>query len=420
VVNPGKGWILYDLTPEKKSKESLGLVDVGYARFDWAKLQPEEDKLDWTALENAIEAWKAAGKRFAFGVMFANSSTKNQYVTPKWVFDAGASSRESKEVATPRQIVPDNWEDPIFLDKAKKFLSALTARYDGDPRLAFIDIRSYGNWGEGHLYPIGGTKISSNGLHTHVKMHLDLFKKTRLVLTWGEALFNPIYDWAISQGSGLRRDGILGNSDGSELIRCGETVPAVLEWHGSYKAHGLRKEEPYYWGNKFDAELTAQTYRASATWQNLGQWGDDSEVFLKDKRALIEELANRMGYHFVVNEVRFPKTISASSPCEIQISLENRGLAPINIPASLAFALVNADGTAVSVSPASDLKLSKIKSDQTVAAKQILRFENAPPGDYSFAVGILRPGDGQKPSIKIAIENQNLKGWSILGPVRVK
>lgn len=420
LVNPGKGWILYDLTPEKKSKESLALVDVGYARFDWAKLQPEENKLDWTALENAIQVWNAAGKRFAFGVMFANSSTKNQYVTPKWVFDAGASSRESKEVATPRQIVPDNWEDPIFLDKAKKFLTALAERYDGDPRLAFIDIRSYGNWGEGHLFPIGGQKISTNGLHAHVKMHLDLFKKSLLVLTWGEALFNPIYDWAISQGAGLRRDGILGNSDGSELIRCGGTVPAVMEWHGSYKSHAVNKEATYYWGDKFEAELTAQTYRASATYQNLGQWGEDSEVFLRERRPLIEELANRMGYHFVVNEARFPKTISSGTPCEIQISLENRGLAPITIPASLVFALVNAEGTPAASTPAPDLKLSKIKSDQTLVSRQTLRFQNVAPGDYFFAVGILRPGDGQTPSIRFAIENQNLKGWSLLGPVKVK
>ena len=74
------------------------------------------------------------------------------YVTPKWVFDAGAVPLAVPDDSSPtgQQIIPKNWDDPVFLQKMKAFVQALGKHYDGNPDIAFLDIRSYGNWGEGH------------------------------------------------------------------------------------------------------------------------------------------------------------------------------------------------------------------------------------------------------------------------------
>ena len=69
--------------------------------------------------------------------------SKNEYVTPKWVFDEGAKSYKYKTLLGVTQIVP-KWNDKIFLKEVNNFILALSERYDGNENIAYIDIRSYG------------------------------------------------------------------------------------------------------------------------------------------------------------------------------------------------------------------------------------------------------------------------------------
>ena len=77
-----------------------------------------------------------------------------RYATPEWVEKAGAKGYNF----TPGQLDENGafWEpdynDPVFLEKLDHFLAAMAARYDGNPEVAFIDVGSFGVWGEGHLW----------------------------------------------------------------------------------------------------------------------------------------------------------------------------------------------------------------------------------------------------------------------------
>ena len=42
------------------------------------------------------------------------------------------------------------WDDSIYIWAAKEFAKALAEKYDGDPRIEYIDIRTFGEWGEWH------------------------------------------------------------------------------------------------------------------------------------------------------------------------------------------------------------------------------------------------------------------------------
>ena len=148
LVNPGKGWVLYGMRPTFPP-EILALSSTAYSRFEWAWLNPAEDVYDWSALDQAIAAWKAQGKKFAFGVMCLSSSNREVYATPKWVFDAGAKGKiehlgELKDhvLGTPGEKMVPDFADPIFQNKLRKFINALAARYDGSPDIAYIDVRS--------------------------------------------------------------------------------------------------------------------------------------------------------------------------------------------------------------------------------------------------------------------------------------
>ena len=69
-------------------------------------------------------------------------------------------SIRSNRPRAPRQEIEPVFDDPVFLAKFANFLSAFAKRYDGDPRIAVLDIRSYGNWGEAHTSPFGVPDIA--------------------------------------------------------------------------------------------------------------------------------------------------------------------------------------------------------------------------------------------------------------------
>jgi hypothetical protein len=193
VINPGKGWVLYS-NASQHDERLLALSNLGYRRFEWVDLEPEEGRFDWQPVESILAEWDRLGKQAAFGVMCLNSHTSKPdgYCTPRWVFDSGALRRivelKDLKLQTTRRpgvkVVP-TFNDPIFLNKLAEFLAAMGRQFGGDRRVAFIDMRSYGNWGEGQMDPFGGDPISPQTLL--------LTAPAKITFEWYNAGVAPIY-----------------------------------------------------------------------------------------------------------------------------------------------------------------------------------------------------------------------------------
>ena len=205
LLNPGKGWVQYYGT-DKYTKD---YISVGYTRWPWSVLEPEEGRFNWKAIDDFIRMFKEYGKKTAFGVMSVSTGL-GQFVTPKWVFDAGAAPLAVPDSSSPtgKQIIPKTWDDAVFLRKLAAFVRALGMRYDGHPDIAFIDIRSYGNWGEGHIGMLDAPGIvltpPENLQNNYFLPYFRAFPHTQLIIPWGSGLYDSVYDWAVSQGAGMR------------------------------------------------------------------------------------------------------------------------------------------------------------------------------------------------------------------------
>lgn len=414
VVNPGKGWVIYGESPKGHSPEALGVCSSAYTRFRWSALEPEEGKFNWAPIDNALDAWSKAGKQFGFGVMCESFHSNIKYNTPKWVYDAGVPSIQYDGFKVKGMVAPKQWDNPIFLEKLKNFIDAMGKRYNGDPRISLIDIRSYGQWGEGHLGHLKGSeRISPDGLKRHIRIHLDAFNRTRLFLPWGEKLYDSVYDWAAEQGVGLRRDGILGNSNGSELIRCKGRVPAFGEWYDSYDRHKMQGGWQYARGDKLEERILADTVRGAFTYQNLG-----TGLFVKEKRPLIDKLTNMMGYHFLLNEVSLPRRITSGKDFEASFRWENAGLAIIFIPCSVTAALLDKDGKIADKCPVKGCHPEKWVPGKQISETSTLKF-SVPPGSYRLAVGLFSDPVRRNPDIRLGIESDAVDNWHILGNISV-
>ena len=430
LLNPGKGWSVHGL-PESQPKAVLDLVGMGVIRFDWAALEPEQGQFDWTPVDRALVAWGSIGRVCNIGVMCANTHSKQPggYVTPKWVFDAGAAKNEMDLTptmatsGTPGHKIAPVFDDPIFMQKYREFLQAFAARYDGDPRIALLDIRSYGNWGEGHMYPFKVPDIAPEKFREHVQMHLDVFKKTQLCVSRNSHLgkfskLKEVWDWAVLvQHISPRRDGICGNSDGSETAIGFGIAPGVFELYAGYdtlKTLG-------WWEGKKDANgmgfrLDECVENGKPTWVDLGG-GKESLRLINENRELVDHLTNRIGYHFHLQRAAFPSVING--PFDIELTWLNRGVAPIYIPSTVAIALIDDAGQRAATVWPDGVQPRLWMPDKPAKETSRVMFTNVKPGKYRLALAITSKPDEAKPFIHLGTELPTVAGWYVLGSVTI-
>jgi hypothetical protein len=191
--NPGMGWGFHyysniptnygsKLAASDTLKDFPGLTHI-YLRIPWAYLEPEESKYDWQALDIPAQRWIDAGKQIALRISCCESWMR--WATPQWVHQAGAKGYNftvGKGVDPNGPFWEPDYKDPVFLSKLDNFLGAMAARYDGSAEVAFIDIGSFGVWGEGHTWASSKLPFDYETRKIHVDLHAKHFKKTLVAI----------------------------------------------------------------------------------------------------------------------------------------------------------------------------------------------------------------------------------------------
>jgi hypothetical protein len=405
LTNPGKGFVQYwefDATYIDK-------IGTGYTRYDWADIQPSPGVYNWSLIDNEIQKYKAAGKKFAFGVMCANTARsmntpdKGKYVTPQWVLQAGAKSRtikttywETNKLFT--QVIPI-WTDAIFLAMLDQFVTQLGQRYNGNKDIAFIDIRSYGNWGEQHLYEIDGAAITADQLKVqHLQLYKKAFPTTQLITPWGTTDYNGVYDWAAANGIGIRSDGIFKYSNGSECTRTAGKAPSVFEYTANYD--WLTSE------GVWDPEALKQYIeigKPSYIQFDNGMYNANKELYT--------QVANRVGYHFVLKSAAIPASIQNNKSYTIKTEVLNKGVTQIYQTCNVAVALINETGNVVQKQWLNDVKPALWLSDTNVTQQSAVAFSGVAPGKYTLAIGLFADKADANPTYKLANTNKLVNNW---------
>jgi hypothetical protein len=163
LVNPQMGWTMHfysnmitnygsKLEPSDTIDDFPGL-SVVYLRVPWSFLEPEENKYNWSLLDTPAMRWIDKGKQVALRI--TSSESWMRWATPKWVHDGGAKGHNftvRKGLDKNGPFWEPDYDDPVFLKKLENFVRVLAKRYDGNTNIAFIDIGSFGVWGEGHTW----------------------------------------------------------------------------------------------------------------------------------------------------------------------------------------------------------------------------------------------------------------------------
>ncbi len=388
LINPGMGWVHFHYSnrlwayggqqPAGDTLDWFPGCSTIYFRIPWCYLEPEEGRFRWDLIDSYAQAWIDRGKKIAFRVIA--SEDRFAYATPEWVRKAGAKGvwyrRSDQSHCNPEVELWDPvFDDPVFLEKLGSFLAAMAKRYNGNPHVAFIDIGSFGLWGEGHT---GRTsKLNQEQTDKVVKLHIDLHKKhfpdTLLAISDDVAGSSrpgarlPITDYALAQGVTLRDDSIMVNPAPKHWYHAelaqgfAPTLPVIVE-HGHYDWLVLKES----WSQDLLVK-SVEEYRAS--YLSLHGW---PEAYLKENREAIDKINLRLGYRLELREVRMPKSVQRDRPFTIETQWANVGVAPCYGGGNLGFTLKTAKGDIAWVvcDPTLDVKsLPTAPPGQAVAVK---------------------------------------------------
>ena len=391
LVNPGMGWTLHfysnfienygsKLAPSDTLDDWPGLSTI-YLRVPWAYLEPQEGAFNWSLFDTPAQRWIDRGKRIAIRVSCSESWLR--YATPKWVQEAGAKGTDFDFGKGPRaggRLWDPDYLDPVFLQKLDNFVAALARRYDGNPNVAFIDIGTFGMWGEGHTG--FSSRLNETQTLSVVKRHIDLhrrhFQQTLLCISDDVAgpskpgRHFPEMDYARERGVTLRDDSILVQPPPRSWYHAEMAqefwprLPVILE----HEHFGPSKQRQAWSGRLL--EQSVEDYHAS--YMSIHWWPRE---LLAENRETVARINQRLGYRLQLREISWPAEVALGEPFTVETKWANAGVAPCYPGGFWAFTLKDGQGGIVSVQVDEEFDLKQLRvgpPGQAPVEKRAARF----------------------------------------------
>ena len=340
------------------NNKAWDLVTYGSGYQQWNKLNPAKGVYDWTELDKLLDALAEHNMGYALRVLpyspsyiKSDDTPEEEYDwTPPFVYEMGAKKITATLQGKGFRASVPVWDDPIYVQAAKDFAKALAQKYDGDPRIEYIDIRAFGEWGEWHASHLDGSEMPSDSIKMDMlDYYASVFKKTLLVLPSNGA--GDVYTHALELGIAKRDDGFIGTPGRPDsLVRAYEAnLPTIAENIAGYTTMlnytdqipgGYLKWTPQRW---VDAITTAHL-----TYYVLDQDSDCGYNFYKDNKALADSMSKVIGYNFTVTQAELTTIASeADTTSTLNITVKNTGVAPCFFDIYLVAEFVDSTGAAI-------------------------------------------------------------------------
>jgi len=384
LLNPSMGWVThyysgrtgnygYWLEPSDSLDWFPG-CSVIYMRIPWSFVEPEEGFFNWTVFDTPAQRFIAKGKKIAIRINCSEHWIT--WATPKWVKEAGA-----KGINFIHRVGPDEngplWDpdylDPVFKEKLENFVCALAGHYDGNPNVAFIDIGTFGMWGEGHTGY--SSQLSAEKTAEIVRWQIDLymkyFKNTLICINDDMIGSNPskvnssLAEYALSKGLTLRDDSILVNKYPSAWYndalaqKFWPTLPVIVE-HGHY---GMLKVK----GSWDGLRLMEAVEKYHISYLSIHWWPIE---FYNENKEIIEKINLRLGYRIQLRQIQIPDAVEIGEPFRVEWTWANAGVAPCYPGGFPALTLKDEKGGIVSLLVDDQLDVKNLKPGEPGAAPE--------------------------------------------------
>ncbi len=381
LANPFKGFAPWigDVNPIYETK-------LQEATFAWSDLEPSQGIYYWARLEKDWGNVAVTGKKVGFRIAAAIPGSGEKH-TPDWLINQGVRMRPYS-IDGEQGLAPD-WDDPKFLAAHHDFVMALGTRYDNDPRVAWIDIGSYGFWGEWHVWLNDSLAATQATKQKILEDYFTAFPTKAKVIAFDDDFATK---YVTDHGGGIRND-CLGTKESNDWYleslnridptlndRVWKTAIITGEFCGSNKGAIEGTTERF----ELNYEFIKKTH-----WSFIGSAGGAIEPQSEQHQKDLDKLHKTLGYRFVLREINFQDSVSKLDTLNLTIKVENKGVAPFYFQWPLVFYLFD--------------------ERQNIVLKQLLDFDIRSwlPGTATVSTKIVIPGqiNPSKYDMRLAIHD---------------
>ncbi|HET6319781.1 MAG TPA: LamG-like jellyroll fold domain-containing protein [Chloroflexota bacterium] len=420
LANPDRGqYRWYGEPPEPGGWPFLD----SYTRYSWRELEPARGQYDFSAIERDLAEAAQRRGRFGFRIMTLDTAAGGALV-PEYLVSAGAGFLAKPEGT--RAFVPD-WNDELYLGRWEALLRALADRFGNDPRLGFLDIGGYGNYGEwwlpGRLYPGPGgqSPVSDANAVRIVDATVNAFPPDKHLLVIGVD-FAPALRYALDRSPriGIRLD-CLGGGEGMHGGRNAlQRVPAAQSrWQSALVATEWCPEDDVGTAEFVLGDQQVQQYHVSLL--SSGNFAHPYAKHTPAEQAAFVHANKTAGYRFVLDSVTLPERIGRDQDLVVETSWENTGVAPpyrrwevlIQLRDDSTGSLVWQDHSGL------DLRSVLPTNGSPITQRDVFSLPGPlASGTYSVLVQVVDPGSYSAP-LQLAIAGRQTDGSYLVGQITV-
>ena len=440
-TNPGIGWQRMEYNNPPLLSETI--VYPTREDISWQKLNPGNGQYNWSILDNKIQAASNNGQLFSFRVYTMQGESYGGHHVPQWVID-----RDSRVI---RRGAPD-YANCTYQTHWASFVNRLRQRYDGDSRIAFIDISGYGNfnewswtdgqtvWEDNYMNPesldgmarnrlaemfIGGSNsshdcASANGSTITTNYNYPGFQSTQLVMPYAGIQQSTRYVAAQRSDVGIRYDclGRRETTNSDPMVKIGDVIRDT--WQNAPIVFEFCANSTTEYDVMQRAEALINDAHAVIVHENLENPRDEMPL---------ERLLTDLGYRYQLTQAVYDSSVSGGDELSLSMAWQNVGTAPaypsMGYDFDLHIYLLDVDGNVVAQEQ-SEANISwwmpadPLPGEAPVnSVGEMLRIPSGLPGGiYELRVAIVNVSSNQ--NISLAIEGADNNGRYLIGEVNVQ
>lgn len=416
--NPYMGW-----APSAEGGPYAQPHRLVYINTTWRELEPIKEQYAFQLLENKyqFDHWRSKRVNIIFRLNMDFPSNKKHMDIPDWLYQEIDGDGIWYDTDYGSGFSP-NYSNPILIDYHQKLIESLASRYNDDSLIHLIALGSVGHWGEWHTkqdqtlsIPFPPIEVSDQYVDHYLTSFTNKFLVMRRPFTIAKennlglyndsfGNINQTYDYFISH-----------ISDGYFDYLAGVNQPPMIDYWQSAPSGGEVANPPGMLS--FEDEYIENTLQQIAD-SHTSWLGPACPAYQPSGGKLQDNfdlLLNKMGYRFIINSVKHPSRTKAGTTLPIELTIENKGVAPFYYDWPLELSLADKNSNIVFKTALSESISSWLPGIKIVNGSIDIPLE-LNDGKYSLCISILNPANNE-PSIDLAIENRRTDGRYILDQV---
>jgi len=416
--------------PLKGFRPTRFLNDTGFSNQEYATVFKHYIK--YTDLENAasdsvqkIKDWSNAA--------WAGIESQNKKVIPRVVI-VYPNGGEYWPQGVPHGDVTTQWTSDTLKNRLTAFIQKLGQAWDNDPRVAYVELGLWGNWGEHHIWPdklADGTDRIPLSFQTALgNAAAQAFQNKKVQVRYPDTFqsFNFGFLWdsfaLIDDLAG--GEGIVTRNVWKTQVNGGEVA---YDWGQKEIQPGDSPDDTLSDPNhrNYVIDWIKKTHTTSLGWIDLYNAGNSA---VSQGAALMQK---EFGYRFVINQATFSGSVQPGGTMNVAFQAVNKGSAPFYYNWPVEASLLRSDRTVAwkgifsnvdirNWMPGDTWNSQTRQYNQAPAVQQVSGTfaipSNLPAGTYTLALSILDPF-GYKPSARFANTNYYTGGRTPLGKVGI-